>query len=103
MIRRPPRSPLFPYTTLFRSLYASPGQVNAQVPYETKVGTAKLIVTSNGVSSAPVNFEVAATGPGIFTQQPALRGWGISTGISEQSRFVLPPLPPFSPRRSKFR
>jgi uncharacterized protein (TIGR03437 family) len=51
-------------------LYASPGQVNAQVPYETKVGTAKLIVTSTGVSSAAVNFEVAATGPGIFTQQP---------------------------------
>ena len=32
-------------------LYVSPGQVNAQVPYETKVGTAKLIVTSNGVPS----------------------------------------------------
>src|ERR1019366_8276997 len=31
-------------------LYASPGQVNAQVPYETKVGTAKVIVTSTGVS-----------------------------------------------------
>src|SRR5438034_11658531 len=25
MIRRPPRSPLFPYTTLFRSLHAAPG------------------------------------------------------------------------------
>src|SRR3712207_8929028 len=25
MIRRPPRSTLFPYTTLFRSLYAFPG------------------------------------------------------------------------------
>src|SRR2546427_1070212 len=25
MIRRPPRSTLFPYTTLFRSPYASPG------------------------------------------------------------------------------
>src|SRR5437868_9848635 len=26
MIRRPPRSTLFPYTTLFRSIYAEPGQ-----------------------------------------------------------------------------
>src|ERR1039458_6681453 len=26
MIRRPPRSPLFPYTTLFRSVAAKPGQ-----------------------------------------------------------------------------
>jgi uncharacterized protein (TIGR03437 family) len=49
-------------------LYVSPGQVNAQVPYETKVGTAKLVVTSNGVPSPAVNFEVAATGPGVFTQ-----------------------------------
>jgi uncharacterized protein (TIGR03437 family) len=48
-------------------LFVSPEQVNAQVPYEAKVGTAKLIVQSNGVSSAAVNFEVAATGPGVFT------------------------------------
>src|SRR2546427_8733731 len=27
MIRRPPRSTLFPYTTLFRSLHAHPGRV----------------------------------------------------------------------------
>jgi uncharacterized protein (TIGR03437 family) len=49
-------------------LFVSPGQVNAQVPYEAKVGTAKLIVQSSGASSAAVNFEVAATGPGVFTQ-----------------------------------
>jgi uncharacterized protein (TIGR03437 family) len=49
-------------------LFVSPGQVNAQIPYETKVGTAKLIVQSNGVPSPSVNFEVAATGPGVFTQ-----------------------------------
>ncbi len=53
-------------------IYVSLGQVNAQVPYETKVGTAKLIVQSNGVPSPAVNFEVTATGPGVFTplQQP---------------------------------
>jgi uncharacterized protein (TIGR03437 family) len=50
-------------------LFVSPGQVNAQVPYETKVGTAKLVVQSNGVPSSAVNFEVAATGPGVFTPQ----------------------------------
>jgi uncharacterized protein (TIGR03437 family) len=48
-------------------LFVSPGQVNAQVPYEANVGTAKLIVQSNGVSSTAVNFVVAATGPGVFT------------------------------------
>src|SRR2546430_9718316 len=34
MIRRPPRSTLFPYTTLFRSLYA-----NGRLVYVSKVGT----------------------------------------------------------------
>src|SRR3989449_10826002 len=31
MIRRPPRSTLFPYTTLFRSLYGDPSQFAAQL------------------------------------------------------------------------
>src|SRR3712207_8985277 len=31
MIRRPPRSTLFPYTTLFRSLNAAAGTANAKV------------------------------------------------------------------------
>src|SRR5947199_4525200 len=30
MLRRPPRSTLFPYTTLFRSMVAPPGLVNSQ-------------------------------------------------------------------------
>jgi uncharacterized protein (TIGR03437 family) len=51
-------------------LYVSPGQVNAQVPYETQVGTAKLIVQANGVKSPAANVEVAATGPGVFIQLP---------------------------------
>ena len=45
-----------------------PGKSTLRFPYETKVGTAKLVVTSNGVPGPAVNFEVAATGPGIFTQ-----------------------------------
>src|SRR5437868_13241997 len=32
MIRRPPRSTLFPYTTLFRSLYRPAGTVGRQRP-----------------------------------------------------------------------
>src|SRR2546429_4724217 len=31
MIRRPPRSTLFPYTTLFRSLFGEPGNVDHDV------------------------------------------------------------------------
>ena len=48
-------------------LFVSPGQVNAQVPYDTIAGTAKLVVQSNNVPSPAVNFQVAATGPGVFT------------------------------------
>src|SRR2546429_2570881 len=32
MIRRPPRSTLFPYTTLFRSLLFSPAETPASIP-----------------------------------------------------------------------
>src|SRR2546430_8581294 len=34
MIRRPPRSTLFPYTTLFRSLVAHPGELVGDLPRE---------------------------------------------------------------------
>src|SRR3712207_7510958 len=40
MIRRPPRSTLFPYTTLFRSLHRVPGaaaaETSAAVPHKTE-------------------------------------------------------------------
>lgn len=48
-------------------LFVSPGQINAQVPYEIAIGTAKLTVQSGDLKSPPVNFDVAATGPGVFT------------------------------------
>ena len=49
-------------------LFVSPEQVNLQVPYDAKVGTAKLIVQANNVPSPEVSFQVAAAGPGVFTQ-----------------------------------
>jgi len=50
-------------------LFASPGQINAQVPYEVKTGTAKLVVQVGGASSAAVDLAVAAAGPGVFMTQ----------------------------------
>src|SRR2546430_5810314 len=38
MIRRPPRSTLFPYTTLFRSVVHEHGERTARVPQLTEVG-----------------------------------------------------------------
>lgn len=49
-------------------LFVSPGQINAQVPYAIKPGTANLVIQTQGQQSAPINFQVTATGPGIFTQ-----------------------------------
>jgi uncharacterized protein (TIGR03437 family) len=46
--------------------YVSPGQINAQVPYETATGTANLVVAASGVSGAPVPLSVAPAAPGIF-------------------------------------
>jgi trimeric autotransporter adhesin len=48
-------------------LFVSPGQVNVQVPYETKAGAAKVVIKSNGVLSPEVDIQVAPTGPGVFT------------------------------------
>src|SRR2546430_11122814 len=46
MIRRPPRSTLFPYTTLFRSPYTKTGEKTAKfgVPYDEVVTVAQRIV-----------------------------------------------------------
>src|ERR1039457_357382 len=51
MIRRPPRSRLFPYTTLFRSLYEELAR----------------LLKRHGVKLAEVACFAAASGPGTFT------------------------------------
>ncbi len=41
-------------------------QMNAQLPYEIPVGSARVVVEANGVASAPLAFTVQAGAPGIF-------------------------------------
>jgi uncharacterized protein (TIGR03437 family) len=48
--------------------YASPGQLNIQVPYETGSGTATLGINNNG-QVASYAFPVSAAAPGIFVGQ----------------------------------
>ena len=48
-------------------LYVGPGQINAQVPFDTNPGTVRLVVQSNGLQSTSVSFPVTATGPGVMT------------------------------------
>src|SRR5256885_11677944 len=62
MIRRPPRSPLFPYTTLFRSLQPADGHVEHQRPrkagqgrpVERRAGLARLLVAGDQGDGAGV-------------------------------------------------
>jgi uncharacterized protein (TIGR03437 family) len=49
-------------------LFESPGQINAQVPWEVAAGTVSVVVRSRGSSSAPANITVEQAGPGIFTE-----------------------------------
>jgi uncharacterized protein (TIGR03437 family) len=47
-------------------LYASPTQINFQVPWETAAGNAQVSVTVDGVVSNTITVPVTATAPGIF-------------------------------------
>src|SRR5258708_40042252 len=52
MIRRPPRSTLFPYTTLFRSEAPAPGAVNVTFTPETGLLPASFTVTASALAKA---------------------------------------------------
>ena len=45
----------------------TPGQINAQLPYEAAAGTASAVVVTPAGRSSPVQFSVAAAAIGVFT------------------------------------
>jgi trimeric autotransporter adhesin len=47
-------------------LYENSGQINFQIPWETKPGTATLTVSINGLASSQVNITVLPAAPGLF-------------------------------------
>src|SRR2546422_5401691 len=54
MIRRPPRSTLFPYTTLFRSLHrGAPGSLHPRVrgPGAKRIGASRRIELKHGIET----------------------------------------------------
>src|SRR2546422_9635485 len=62
MIRRPPRSTLFPYTTLFRSLVASRDQADYEITgaaESQKAGAAKKIIFGNWHSREEASITVS--------------------------------------------
>src|SRR3712207_7172947 len=52
MIRRPPRSTLFPYTTLFRSRIRAPSGGTSSIPQPASATTAA-VVSSSGIRDSP--------------------------------------------------
>src|SRR3712207_8513094 len=70
MIRRPPRSTLFPYTTLFRSVGAS-GMGGSLRAYDW-LASSRLVRVGSGVTAARQPLELL--GPGSNPGSPALRG-----------------------------
>src|SRR2546425_4496855 len=92
MIRRPPRSTLFPYTTLFRSAFGDLLQRMGFVPLARhrsrevmlyRQGPMNLIVNSHGATTVmPTVSAVALRGRGAALSpkhSPHLRAWGMPT------------------------
>lgn len=52
-------------------LYVSPTQINAQLPFETQLGAATIVVNAPGGTSNAQGFIVAAAGPGILVYNGA--------------------------------
>src|SRR3712207_6552692 len=74
MIRRPPRSTLFPYTTLFRSLTVQRGVLDCFA----MTGTAALNVLGSSTVQAPGDFGVS----GIYAEQNSTISLGTLTNFS---------------------
>src|SRR3712207_8785031 len=53
MIRRPPRSTLFPYTTLFRSLVTTPAATSSRSASRRRCGPNEVAAARSAVNDAP--------------------------------------------------
>jgi uncharacterized protein (TIGR03437 family) len=50
-------------------LYESPGQINAQVPWEVSAGPASVVIRTRGASSAAAHITIQPAAPGLFTDE----------------------------------
>ncbi len=62
--------------------YASPTQINAQVPFEVQAGPANAVVTVAGIPTSPASFEVAAAAPALFL-------WSGNRAITQNEDWTL--------------
>src|SRR3712207_7912726 len=71
MIRRPPRSTLFPYTTLFRSEFEVPqviGYTGTGVAVGVAVGRGVAVFVGRGVAGGTVVDVAVGTGVAVFLE-----------------------------------
>jgi len=79
-------------------LYAGPGQINAQVPFDLPVGTAQVIVQNGKALSVPEPAAVGATGPGAFTLTGSGTGTAIVVAVNpDGSAYLVGPSAPAHP------
>jgi len=64
--------------------YASPGQLNVQIPYEVSAGSVVSLLVDNNGASASFDFRVAANAPAIFTTNAQGTGQGAILNTSFQ-------------------
>src|SRR5215475_16075003 len=73
MIRRPPRSTLFPYTTLFRSFRAIARMVGAE-PWSAVINAAAYAEVDRAEIEEPLAFAINAEAPRVVAVETARRG-----------------------------
>jgi uncharacterized protein (TIGR03437 family) len=60
-------------------------QINAQLPWNAQTGTAQVVVTNNGVASAPQSFQVGQFAPGIFTVTATGTGQAVAVNFPDNT------------------
>src|SRR3712207_9481147 len=98
MIRRPPRSTLFPYTTLFRSVNSPGGSVSAGLAIYDTMQFVKpdIVTTALGMAASMGAFPLAAGAKGkrnalpntrVLLHQPSVCGLpGKASDVENQGR-----------------
>jgi uncharacterized protein (TIGR03437 family) len=70
-------------------VYAGAGQINAILPSAVPTGTAQVVVTYNGKSSAPATVTVASTSLGIFFQSENGKNVAIAQNVASATDYPL--------------
>ena len=69
--------------------FVADGQINAQLPWNLPMGNASIVVNSPSGTSAPINFQVAGSAPGVFSIPNGV-GWAVAINNADGS-IAAPP------------